>query len=61
MYVVKKGFTLKNGKHYGFGQQVTDEEYEKLNDQQKNNLQPYDEDNPPEEEKDDKDTKSENY
>jgi hypothetical protein len=34
-YRCTKGFTLKTGKHYGFGETISEDEYNKLNEDQK--------------------------
>jgi hypothetical protein len=60
-----KGFTTKRGKHYGYQDVISQEEYDDLTDEQKNNFVPEededDEETPEEEEKPSDAGANENY
>lgn len=43
MYICKKGFTTKKGKHYGYTQQISNDEFDKLNEDQQSNFDHVDE------------------
>jgi hypothetical protein len=43
-YKCTKGVTLKSGKHYGVGEIISEEDYNKLTDAQKNNFVPNEDD-----------------